>query len=151
MKTIAICSSVAFYRQVIAIAGQLEKLGFSVIIPQTARKMKATDNFNVEQHKTWYQNKADYHIKTKLMMDHFNEVVKSDAILVLNYEKHGMQGYIGGNVLMKMTIALYFKKPIFIYDQISEDLPIKEEIYGLNPVFIAKDLKRINEKLSNQR
>lgn len=61
----------------------------------------------------------------------------------MNNEKNGVLGYIGGNVLMEMTIAFHFKKPIFIVNDISEDLPLKEEVYGMQPVFLNGDLSKI--------
>jgi hypothetical protein len=48
------------------------------------------------------------------MKGHFKKVLDSDAILVTNFEKNGVEGYIGGNVLMEITLAFHYKKPIFI-------------------------------------
>jgi hypothetical protein len=61
--------------------------------------------------------------------------------LVTNFAKNGVEGYIGGNTLMEITLAYYFKKPIFILNNIAEDSLIKEEIYGVNPVFLKGELK----------
>lgn len=141
-KIITICSSASFYKQVLEVEKELKKLGFKVKIPHIARVMKKTNNFNVSFYKTWFENKKDYKIKTNLMKKHFKKVMEADAILVLNYDKNGIKGYIGGNVLMEMVLAFHYKKKIFIYDYLG-DLQIKEEIYGLNPIFINKDLKRI--------
>ncbi|OGY21891.1 MAG: hypothetical protein A2113_01015 [Candidatus Woykebacteria bacterium GWA1_44_8] len=149
-KIITICSSAAFYKDVIEIEKELKKLGFKVKIPKTANKMRKANNFDVNFYKTWFNNKADYNIKRQLMKDHFNKVIEADAILVLNKEKNGVAGYIGGNGLMEMTIAFHYKKPIFIYDSISDDLNIAEEVYGLNPIFINKDLNLIAEKLNSR-
>jgi len=140
---ITLCASVAFYQHVIEVEVKLRELGFDVIIPQTARRMAETGNFSVDQHKAWYRT-GDYSLKTKLIDDHFKEIEKGDAILVINDTKHGLEGYIGGNVLMEMTIAHYLKKPIYILNPISEDLPIKEEVYGLNPIFLNGNLTKIN-------
>ncbi len=77
-------------------------------------EMKKTGNYNEDDYKTWYKNKADYPKKAKLMRGHFDEIVKTDAILVLNLSKKGIDGYIGGNVLMEMGLAFHLKKPIFM-------------------------------------
>ena len=81
------------------------------------------------------------------MNGHFKKVLEADVILVTNFEKNGMPGYIGGNVLMEMVLAFHYKKPIFIYNSISEDLGIKEEVYGLNPIFLNGDLNTLKNKL----
>ncbi len=146
-KIITICSSAAHYRNVLEVEKQLKTIGYKVKIPRTANIMKRTNNFDVASYKTWYKNKKDYKKKTLLMKEHFKKVMQSDAILVTNFEKNNIKGYIGGNVLMEMVLAFHYKKPIFIYNNISEDLGIKEEIYGLNPIFINGDLKILKKKL----
>ena len=146
-KTITLCSSASFYKQVLEIAAELKKLGFKVKIPSTANIMKKTGNFDADFYKTWFRNEKDYSKKTALMKRHFNKVISCDAVLVLNHEKNGIVGYIGGNGLMEMGLAFHYKRPIFVYNPISEDLNIKEEIYGLNPIFINGDLNLIGKKL----
>ncbi len=115
-------------------------MGFTVKIPSTANRMKKSGNFDVDFYKTWYKDKKDYAKKTKLMREHFGKVINCDAILVINFEKNGIKGYIGGNTLMEMTLAFHYKKPIFIYNDIAKGLGIKEEIFGLNPIFLETDL-----------
>lgn len=146
-KIITICASASFTREMLEIAGKLKKLGIKPKLPSTANKMKKIDNFDVDYWKTWLKNEKDYKIKTRLMRDHFKKIIKSDGILVLNFEKDGIAGYIGGNTLMEMTIAFHYKKPIFIYSPITEDSSLREEILGMEPVFINQDLLKIVKRL----
>ena len=146
-KTITLCSSASFYKQVLEIAAELKKLGFKVKIPHTANIMKKTGNFDADFYKTWFRDKNDYYKKTQLTKMHFRKVIGADAILVVNSDKNGTAGYIGGNGLMEMGLAFHYKRPIFVYNPISERLNIKEEIYGLNPIFINGDLNLISKKL----
>lgn len=136
MPTITICSSASFYKQVVDIQDQLEKQGYMVIIPATAKRMKETGDFDVAHYKTWFADAGDYHKKAALMRAHFDEIEKGDAILVLNYEKHGTPNYIGGNVLMEMSLAFYLHKPIYILNEIPEDSAFEEEIKGMEPVVL---------------
>lgn len=142
-KTITICASVSHYKQVIPIEQELKKMGFKVLVPDTLRTMQKNNNFDVEFYKTWHKNKNDYGKKTKLVIAHFKKVLKGDAILIVNFEKNGMEGYIGGNVLMEITLAFHFKKPIYVYNKVSDKLPILEEIYAVQPTFLAGDLTKI--------
>jgi hypothetical protein len=105
--------------------------------------MEKTGDFKVENYKTWFKNPKDYKRKTFLMKHHFKKIIDSDAILILNYEKKEVPGYIGGAVLMEMTVAFLNKKPIYILNPISEELNIKEEIFGLCPKFLNGDLNLI--------
>ena len=143
IKTITICSSASHYRQVLEIEKELKKLGFKVKIPKTANTMKRNNDFDVSHYKTWFKNKNDYHKKTKLMLGHFKKVMESDAILITNFEKNGMKGYIGGNALMEMLVAFLNKKPIYIYNKPSEKLSTIEEIYGVKPNIINGYLTKI--------
>ena len=140
IKTIVICSSASFYKALFPIQNTLKSFGYKVILPKTAHKMKKNNNFDVSLHKTWYKNPQDYHKKKALMDAHFKEVVKGDAILVVNLEKNGVKGYIGGNALMEITLAYFYKKPIFILNDIDENSLIKEEVYGVGSVFLKGDL-----------
>ena len=142
-KTIVICSSVSFYKQIAEVETELKEAGFRVVVPLGAIVMRKTGDFRVETNKTWFKNPKDYARKTFLTKHHFNKIVKGDAILVLNYEKNGVPGYIGGAVLCEMAIALQFKKKIYVLNPIDEGCGYKEELLGMNPVFLGGDLGKI--------
>lgn len=140
IKTIVICSSASFYEQLFPLKNDLTQMGYKVVLPKTAYMMKRINDFDVSKVKTWSKNPKDYNKKRLLINDHFKKITKGDAVLIINLEKNNVKGYIGGNVLMEMTIAYYFKKPIFILNDISEDLIIKEEIYAINPTFLKGNI-----------
>ncbi len=96
-QVITLCSSASFYKDLLEIEAKLKKLGFRVKIPYTAAKMKKSGDFDISKVRTWLTNPEDYKIKTKLMKGHFKKVIESNAILVVNLEKNGISGYIGGN------------------------------------------------------
>ena len=150
---ITICSSVAFYKQAVEIQDQLRKLGIEVIVPKTATRMKDSGDFDVSHYKTRFADANDYHKKAEIMRAHFEEVEKGDAILVLNYEKHGVDNYIGGNVLMEMAIAFWLKKPIFIMNEMPEESAFEEEIRGMEPILLhgdAKALPKLYEEIASK-
>lgn len=142
-KTITICSSASFYKQVLEVAQDLKKLRYKVKYPLTANIMKRTGIYDPSHYKTWFKDSAKYKRKTYLMLGHYDKIAKSDAILVLNLEKNSNPGYIGGNVLMEMGLALYLKKPIFLYQEPDPQSPFLEEIIGMNPVIINSDLSKV--------
>ena len=142
-KIITICSSASFYAQVLEAEDVLKKAEFAVSIPLTANKMKKSGDFRVETYKTWFKNPNDYKRKTFLTKHHFNKIVKGDAVLVLNYEKNGIKGYIGGAVLCEMAIALQFKKKIYALNPIDQACSYKEEILAMDPIILNGDLSRV--------
>jgi hypothetical protein len=145
MLTIAICSSANFYRQAVDVQSNLEKLGFKVILPEVAERMKKTGDFDVTKYKTWFGDKNDYIKKTEFIRGHLTEIEKCDAALVLNYEKNGVANYIGGNVLMEMAVAFYLKKTIYILNEVPEESSFVEEIYGLNPIVLHGKIDKLSK------
>lgn len=108
--------------------------------------MQKRNDFTVSHYKTWNHD-GDYSKKTMLMKKHFEKVTKADAILVTNFTKKRLRGYIGGNVLMEMTLAFYLKKPIFLFNDIDPKLQIKEEVYGLQPIILHEKLHLLTEHI----
>lgn len=131
-KIVTICSSANFYAHVNAIAAELKSMGYDVIVPKTARKMAETNDYDISHYKTWFENEADYTKKAELMRAHFDEVSKSDVVLVVNDEKHGIPDYIGPNVLLEMSLGWYLHKSIYLLNAVPSDSPFEEEIKGMN-------------------
>jgi hypothetical protein len=147
MSTITICSSASFYKQAVEIKDQLQTKEIMVLVPEVAEKMRESGDFDVSHYKTWFADANDYHKKAELMRKHFEKIEQGDAILVLNYEKHGAQNYIGGNVLMEMSLAFYLRKPIFILNELPEDSPFEEEIKGMGPIVLHGNAEALLSKL----
>jgi hypothetical protein len=137
--SITICSSASFYRQAIDLDSELQALGFTVVLPDSALKMKESGDFDVTHYRTWFNNPDDYDKKAHLIRLHFDKIAQGDGILVLNFEKNGKPNYIGGNVLMEMSTAFFLHKPIFILNGIPEESPFLEEIRGMQPVVLQGD------------
>ena len=104
-KIITICSSAAFFKQALEVEKQLLKMGYAVKLPYTAMKMKKSGDYRVSTYKTWFDDPKQYARKTWLIKNHLRKVKSGDAVLVLNYEKKGVPGYIGGNTLIEAAIG----------------------------------------------
>lgn len=93
---------------------------------------------------TRYQDIRDVHgddetftkIKNRLTKDNFKNVEHCDVLLIINYLHRGIINYIGGNSFMEMVIAFYLKKPIYLLNDIPEDMNYTEEIKSLYPTVI---------------
>lgn len=109
MPTITICTSVNFYKQAGEVQTQLEELGYKVLLPETAAEMKRTGDYDAVKHRTWLKNPDDYHKKTAFIKGHFPKIEQGDAILVLNYEKHGIANYIGGKCAHRNGHSVLFR------------------------------------------
>ena len=138
-KTIFLAASMSFYKELIDVERQLEEKGFNVIIPVSAQLMKKTNDFDVTHYKGVQTNEQ----KGQYIMTNFEKIAQSDAILVINNIKNGIEGYIGANVLMEIGLAFYLKKNIYIWNQIKEDASYIEELLAFNVVYINNDLDKI--------
>ena len=65
-----------------------------------------------------------------------------DAVLVLNYEKNGVDNYIGGATFLEMYDAFRLGKKIYMLNDIPKGL-LEDEIIGFKPVIIHGDLSKI--------
>ena len=133
---IALSASISTYDRVIPLSDQLVEIGLRVALPAMAERMKTEGRANEEARIDWPARSDGYTYKEKLMRDHFASVARSD-------EKNGKPNYIGGNVLMEMTVAFYLKKPIFILNSAPQDSPLIDEIMGVRPVFLHGDITNL--------
>lgn len=126
---------------------ELVKLGHKVKIPELALEVPKEfgggkkvyfgryieDNGGMDAfpagHEIW-------NMKEGAIKDHFEKIDWADAILVINHEKRGIKGYIGGNTLIEIGVAFYQKKPIYILNPVSSELSYKQEILGMKPIVL---------------
>ena len=140
---IVICASASTYDRVIPLSDELLSIGLHVALPAMAETMKIEGRANEEARIDWSTRSDGYVYKEKLMRDHFALIAKSDAILVANYEKNGKPDYIGGNVLMEMTVAFYLKKTIYILNSAPVGSLLIDEILGMQPIFLHGDITKL--------
>ncbi len=129
-KKIAICSSMQFKKEIVGVVATLEQAGFIVFTPDLSEKSTSYLEYTAEE-----QRKA----KQGFIKAHFEKIKQVDAILVLNYEKKGIVGYIGSNTLMEIGIAFYLGKEIYILNSLT-DQGCKEEVMALATKFLDGDL-----------
>lgn len=151
---ITICGSIGFYKEMESARDQLVELGHEVKISELT--LEVPEEFGggkkvyfgqyVEEnggmnafpagHKLW-------DLKEGAIKDHFEKIEGTDAILVINPEKRGVAGYVGGNTLIEIGVAFYLKKPIYIFNPVSSELSYKQEILGMKPIILDGNLNNI--------
>ncbi len=141
-KTIVICSSGSFYEHCNQIADELRKMNYHAVVPATAEMMKEAGDYDISKVKTWYNNKEHFHIKRQKARRHFEEVVKGDAILIVNDDKLGKPKYIGPNATMEWGLAYYLGKPVFLWRGVGKESNYYEEAHGMSTI-IDGDLGKI--------
>jgi hypothetical protein len=141
---IALCGSLSLGNEFMRVKGELERLGHSVLVPESLRKFELHTAEDVAAFKS---ERADYlKIKPTYMRDHFDKIAGSDAILVVNMEKKGIRDYVGGNTFAEIMIAFYLNKKIFFMNPLPEHERLeafREELESIKPVIIHGDLDKI--------
>jgi nucleoside 2-deoxyribosyltransferase len=133
MKVIVLCGSVTAYQKVIEVKHQLEKLGFEVLVPDLALEMEHIGDYSLQE-----ETNAQ---KTAATRAHFEKIAQSDVVLIVNQNKHGIEGYIGPAVLMEMGVAFHLGKPIYLLYQPAEVLTNYTEIMALEPKLLFGNLE----------
>ncbi|MFZ6015606.1 MAG: hypothetical protein ACOYUZ_04615 [Patescibacteria group bacterium] len=144
---ITLCGSIAFFEEMQKVQQELEFMGHEVKIPPTHIEDESGKMIPVADYYNRRKSAGDDEIwvwerKSEAMKNHFEKVEWADAILVLNYDKKGIAGYIGANTLLEMGLAFHLAKPIYLLRQIPE-IDFKEEVLGMKPVIVDNVLKFI--------
>ncbi len=141
---IVICGSANFPEKIMEIERRLKEMGHEVVIPYGIEKYDLRNGSDAERLK----KRSDYitSVKKELTIRHFDEIKKGDSILVVNEEKNGIPGYIGGATFAEMMFAFYLRKKIFLLNPIPTHEKadfFRDEIEGVSPVVINRDLEMI--------
>jgi len=133
---IFICSSKWFYNEIPLVKKKLEKLGHTIILPnsyENPMKEEEIKKLGEEEHSKW---------KANMLKAQKSKVKASDGILVLNLEKNDIKNYIGGATFLEIFKAFELNKKIFLYNEMPENI-FKDELIGINPIVLNKDLTKI--------
>lgn len=139
---IAICGSLSFIKEMVSIQKELNGMGHEVFVPSGIETYIHYNDSVINEHLEGAEDK----IENDWMNKHMDLILSSDAILVLNYDKKGKKNYIGGNTFVEMTFAHYFKKDIYLLNDIPEESPYLDEIKACQPIIINGNFSKISLK-----
>ena len=144
---ITLCGSIAFQNEINRVKEDLEKMGHEVKIWPLKLKDEKGQLIPVEEYykirkiasndEKWVWDR-----KAEAILEHFDKVAWAEVILVTNYDKNNIKGYVGGSTLMEIGLAFFLKKKIYLLNEIPE-LSYKEEILGVKPIILNGDLSKI--------
>ena len=135
---ITICGSVTFAKEELLLKSDLEKLGHEVLVTDDLEKFAENPNIKLN-----YEEELRLTKKTDIIKKFFNKIESSDTILVANYKKNGITGYLGTNVLMEIGVAYYLNKNIYLLYSVGKDQNCSLEIESMEPTILNGDLSKI--------
>jgi hypothetical protein len=130
---ITICGSMAFAKEMLEIKQKLEEQNHIVIVPANTDKYA---NGTIDVENKWEKIELD------VIRVYFDEIKKTDAILVINKDKNNIKNYVGGNSLIEIAFAHVLNKKVFLLNPIPQ-INYSDEIEAMNPVILNNDLSKI--------
>jgi hypothetical protein len=137
---ITLCGSMKFSAEMIALKFELENIGIEVDVPGNVENYA---NGTIDVENKWEKLEHD------VIREHYRKILDSDAILVANYPKNEVNGYIGGNSLIEMAFAHVNNKKIYLMFPAAESLSYNDEISALSHKVINMDYNINNETSIN--
>ena len=135
---IALCDSMVFTDKMITVKAALDKSGHFCEISPRARLYanKTAEQIEALALKDKFENDA--------IREYLHIIKECDAVLVLNYDNHGIKNYVGGNTLIEIGFAHYWKKKIFLLNQMPDTPYCRSEIEAMMPAILNGDLDNFN-------
>ena len=136
--TITICGSMKFYKQMRKVKKALVKLGHRVRMPVGIEKEVPVEIKCGKKLTSIVAAKIEYDVIKK----HFRNIEKSDAILVLNFDKNGVKNYIGGNTFLEIGVAFWLGKKIFLWSAVPR-MDYQAELHSTQPIVLYGHLDKM--------
>jgi hypothetical protein len=134
---IMLAGSFSFADELIQKKRELEQMGHKVLTTDDLEECK-----NLPEIKKNFDEELKESLKYDVMRDAFNKIEEADVVLVCNYPKNGINGYLGTSVLMELGLAYHFNKKVFFLNDFDKTQGYGLEIAMISPTII-KDLKDI--------
>lgn len=131
--TLSICGSATFLKEMVELQKKLEVFGFEVHTPLE----NGIDNLN-------HEIVVTPELHGMAIKNYCKIIDQSEGLVVANYQKNGVMGYIGASALFEMGYTFVNHKDIFLLNPIP-DVPYRAEIEAMQPIVINGDLDKIQE------
>ena len=119
---IGVVGSMQYTERMLEIRNQLDELGHDAFVTTLASPFIGKNDEEKEKIKLDQKNNSD------AIREFWRLMQGADAILVANFDKHGIKNYIGGNTLMEIGFAHVLEQKIFLLNPIPEISFYKSEI-----------------------
>lgn len=122
MKNVVLCGSMKVKSQILDVSQRLKELGYNPLLP--------VECMNNEP-------------KITASRAHLDRIIdkNNQLILVVNTKKGDIDNYIGPNCFAEIAFGFYYKKKVFVLNDIYE--PYRDELDGWGVIALHGDLEKI--------
>lgn len=135
---IIICGSISASEEMLRVKLQLEQMGHEVEIPEGVKNESLRSGPDANP-----SDRAKVKIDNDLIREYFEKMKSYEAVLIVNPDKNGVKGYIGGNTLLEMGFAHVLHRKLYCLYGIP-DMQYTSEILAMQPVALNGDLSKIS-------
>ena len=134
---IGVVGSMQYTERMLELRDELRNLGHEAYITTLSQPFVGKTDEEKEVIKLHQKNNMD------AIREFWNLMQGGDAILVANYDKNGIENYIGGNTLMEIGFAHVLNQKVYLLNPVPEIKFYKTEIEAVKPVILHGDLTLI--------
>jgi len=132
-REVALCGSMKFIEQMKRLATDLQVLDISSYFPKEEEKELIRGDRGDEG----YANEKGDYIHTHLV-----KIRHCEKVLVANFDKNGVRGYVGPNSLIELAFGYALDKKLYLLYPPGEQ-SCSSEILGLKPTILEGNLERL--------
>lgn len=138
---IMICGSMAFAKEMQAAQAALRAVGHEVQVPCDTDSHVSNPALRDD-----LETDFKHCLESDVMRKCFDLIGSwADAVVVLNYPKNGLDGYIGTSTLMEMGLAYYLRKKIYLLfaPPTTQQARWAHEVRVFQPTVLEGDLTKV--------
>ena len=133
---IVICGSTKFAKEIKETKESLVEKGHEIIVPRFTNDW--ANGKIIKGVEDEAKRKKDYN----LICSYFKRIKESNAILVLNYKKDNIAGYIGGSTFLEIGFAHVLNKKIYVLNPLPK-MSYLDEMKTMDPIILNGNLDLI--------
>lgn len=132
---ITICGSMQFEPKMVEITKQLEARGYDVDKPNSVEGHARGESKDLDNH---------FRLKRGFIDEHFRKIDSSEAILVVNETKNGVDNYIGGSTLIEIGYAYGQGLDVFLLNPLPEQ-SYSDEVRAMTTLVLDGSLDKLDD------
>ncbi len=134
---IGVAGSMQYIEKMVEIVKQLEVMGHEAFTSSFADKYLGKTDEEKEV------LKLDDKYNHDAIREFWHPMQDADALIVANYDKHGIKNYIGGNAFLEMGFAYVLNQKIYLMNPIPDMPYYGTELIAMQPTILNGDLSKI--------